>query len=198
MGTTAWDEKYIDLSCPGCQLGHTGRRCDVGRVRCTKCGEELRIASTRLEVKRGMASNSDISGFEFLAKKNSLKSSVHLWNGSDTVCRQWSGGGIGNKYRIYKDVDPNRKICSVCWRRKNKRQRPVAGNRKPPLRDGDVVAPVAKQAAKSDGITVPEIEKWLNEKISSNKVIFDMRPSEPQLSRINAFREVLRLIVQGT
>ena len=50
----------------------------------------------------------------YLAKKHKSKV-VHFWTGTDTVCRQWSSGGMVNKddYEIVTNT-LGRDICHQC------------------------------------------------------------------------------------
>jgi Zn-finger protein len=45
---------------------------------------------------------------------------LHLWTGTDTVCRMYSTGGLNpKKYVVHRDSD-HRKICQNCLRNKKR------------------------------------------------------------------------------
>lgn len=52
---------------------------------------------------------------KYLIRLKKGKARAHLWNGTDTVCRMWSTGGLkARKQFLVCDTSENRKICHMC------------------------------------------------------------------------------------
>lgn len=61
----------------------------------------------------------------FLLSIGKKKSSAHLWNGVDTVCRLYSTGGMSKKKKQVTTTAHGRPICSLCLSVNSKRKNPV-------------------------------------------------------------------------
>jgi len=58
---------------------------------------------------------------KYLIRLKKNKARAHLWNGSDTVCRMWSTGGLrAKKQFVVCDTSEGRKICHMCQSVANK------------------------------------------------------------------------------
>jgi hypothetical protein len=61
----------------------------------------------------------------FLLSVGKKKSSAHLWNGVDTVCRLYSTGGMSKKKKQVTTTTYGRPVCSLCLSVNSKRKHPV-------------------------------------------------------------------------
>lgn len=50
---------------------------------------------------------------EYLIRDKGNVKAAHIWNGSDTLCRMWSTGGMNKSYGIYKTPEGH-EICQMC------------------------------------------------------------------------------------
>lgn len=58
---------------------------------------------------------------KYLIRLKKGKARAHLWNGSDTVCRMWSTGGLrARRQFLVCDTPEGRKICHMCQAVTNK------------------------------------------------------------------------------
>lgn len=61
----------------------------------------------------------------FLLNPNKKHSAAHLWNGTDTVCRMFSTGGMRKKRQQLSASLLGKKICTMCLNVNAKITRPV-------------------------------------------------------------------------
>lgn len=55
------------------------------------------------------------------AGRRAKRSRAHLWDGSDTLCRMWSTGGIKRtSYRVFSEQDGH-EICRMCQHVRDRR-----------------------------------------------------------------------------
>lgn len=59
------------------------------------------------------------------------RKTTHLWDGQDTLCHQWSSGGMHatRGWAAFKELPPGRKICGLCL---NKAERTAQTEYTPP------------------------------------------------------------------
>jgi hypothetical protein len=61
----------------------------------------------------------------FLLSIGKKKSSAHLWDGVDTVCRLYSTGGMSKKKKQVTTTTYGRPVCSLCLSVNSKRKNPM-------------------------------------------------------------------------